>query len=237
MKIITTSWDDGHPLDFKLADLLDKYQLKATFYIPKKNAEHEVINEDQIRNLSQAFEIGGHTINHTRLNIADKNLIEKEVNESYTWLKNLLYKKPESFAFPGGKYSEDAIHEVFRTGYSVARTTELFTKKISDDKHLMPTTLQVYQHSKATYAKHLIKRKRAYDLIQWLKQGSTNDLIKLAESFINNIHERGGCFHLWGHSWEIEEYNLWKKIENIFKIISNQKEFSYCTNGDAAKLN
>ena len=42
MKIITTSWDDGHPLDFKLAELLNKYNLKGTFYIPRSNAEHRV---------------------------------------------------------------------------------------------------------------------------------------------------------------------------------------------------
>ncbi len=237
MKIITTSWDDGYPLDFKLAELLDKYKLKATFYIPKKNTEHAVMNESQIHDLSKSFEIGGHTINHTRLNITDKNLIEKEVTESFVWLKNLLNKQPESFAFPGGKYSEHAISEVFKAGYSVARTTELFSKKISDEKHLMPTTLQVYQHSKTTYAKHLIKRKRTYNLIQWIKQRSANDLSKLTENFIKSIHENGGCFHLWGHSWEIEEYNLWKKMEDICKIISNQKNFSYLTNGDAVKLN
>lgn len=237
MKIITTSWDDGHPLDFKLAELLDKYQLKATFYIPKKNAEREVMNDDQIQKLSQAFEIGGHTINHVRLNISEKKLIEKEVRESFAWLKKLMHKEPASFAFPGGKYSEYAIDEVFKAGYLAARTTELFSKKNIDRKHLMPTTLQIYQHSKATYAKHLIKRKRAYNLIQWMKKGSANDLLKLTENFIDDIHEHGGCFHLWGHSWEIEAYNLWRKMEDIFKIISNQNNFSYLTNGDAAKLN
>ena len=32
--LITTSWDDGHPLDLRLAELLHKYDVPATFYIP-----------------------------------------------------------------------------------------------------------------------------------------------------------------------------------------------------------
>ena len=32
---ITTSWDDGHTLDLRLADLLDKYDLRGTFYVAR----------------------------------------------------------------------------------------------------------------------------------------------------------------------------------------------------------
>ncbi len=32
-KIVTTSWDDGHKLDLKLAHLLQKYNMPATFYV------------------------------------------------------------------------------------------------------------------------------------------------------------------------------------------------------------
>ena len=32
---ITTSWDDGHQLDLRVAELLTKYRLHGTFYIPK----------------------------------------------------------------------------------------------------------------------------------------------------------------------------------------------------------
>ena len=112
------------------------------------------------------------------------------------------------------------------------RTTELFSEKIQDNKYLMPTTLQVYQHTKTTYTKHLLKRKRIIDLIKWMKEGSETNLLKLTDKFIKDIHQSCGCFHLWGHSWELEEYNLWQKLEAIFKIISNQNDFQYCANGD-----
>ena len=38
---ITTSWDDGHPLDLRVAELLTKYGLHGTFYIPKAARERD----------------------------------------------------------------------------------------------------------------------------------------------------------------------------------------------------
>ena len=37
--LVTTSWDDGHILDIKLASLLRLYNLKGTFYIAPYNKE------------------------------------------------------------------------------------------------------------------------------------------------------------------------------------------------------
>jgi peptidoglycan/xylan/chitin deacetylase (PgdA/CDA1 family) len=37
--MVTTTWDDSHILDFKLAKLLKKYGIKGTFYISPKNRE------------------------------------------------------------------------------------------------------------------------------------------------------------------------------------------------------
>ena len=54
----TTSWDDGYKSDVRIAELLKKYILTGTFYIP--TCCH--LNDEQIISLSKNFEIGGHTI-------------------------------------------------------------------------------------------------------------------------------------------------------------------------------
>jgi hypothetical protein len=33
---LTASWDDGHPLDFRIADMLERYGLTGTFYVPSR---------------------------------------------------------------------------------------------------------------------------------------------------------------------------------------------------------
>jgi peptidoglycan-N-acetylglucosamine deacetylase len=63
---ITTSWDDGHPLDFRIANLLAKHGIPGTFYLPLKNVR-PTVSPSEIRELSLSFEIGAHTVNHVRL--------------------------------------------------------------------------------------------------------------------------------------------------------------------------
>jgi peptidoglycan/xylan/chitin deacetylase (PgdA/CDA1 family) len=229
MKQITTSWDDGYILDFKLAELLQKYNLPATFYIPQTNSERPVMSPQQIKILAKDFEIGGHTLHHVRLRSADKEFLEEEIKGSYDWLCDLLGEAPVSFCFPGGVYNAATSKSVFQYGYKLARTTELFSTKSFTAGQVLATTLQAYPHSAFTYAKHLAKRKRATTLLAWLK-GSETNLAKLAGHHLNHISKNGGCFHLWGHSWEIEEHDLWKELEELFKIISNRAGFTYVQN-------
>ncbi len=230
MKLITTSWDDGHPLDFRLAELLRKYNLPATFYIPKRNAEHEVMLPRQVTELSKQFEIGGHTISHIRLHTTDAQILKNEIGGCYSWLSDLLGYAPESFCFPGGVFHRKAIRVVYEAGYKTARTTELLSIKIINNNNIAPTTLQAYEHSIFTYAKHLAKRGRWTNLVQWLSSYSLYKLPALTESYLNRIDKNGGCFHLWGHSWEIEEFGLWGKLEQLFRILSDREDFVYVAN-------
>lgn len=230
MKYITTSWDDGHVLDFKLADLLNKYNLPGTFYIPKSNAEHEVMTPQQVAELAKGFEIGGHTLSHIRLHTTDNQTLEYEIAGSYNWLSDLLGDAPVSFCFPGGVFHNEAVAVVYKSGYKVARTTELLSTKTQLHNRLTPTTLQVYEHTAFTYTKHLVKRGRLTNLIQWLNNASLQKLPSLTETYLNRVEKYGGCFHLWGHSWEIEELSLWGKLEELFRIMSNREGFSYVAN-------
>jgi peptidoglycan/xylan/chitin deacetylase (PgdA/CDA1 family) len=125
-KLITTSWDDGHVLDLRLAELLQKYKLPATFYIPQINPERAVMPPHLIQSLAKSFEIGGHTLHHVRLRSANKELLEKEIKGSYIWLGHLLGESPVSFCFPGGVFDQTTVKYVFSSGYQLARTTELF---------------------------------------------------------------------------------------------------------------
>jgi len=234
MKYITTSWDDGHPLDFKIAELLTKYNLPGTFYIPKQNEEHEVMCEKDVQQLAAHFEIGGHTLSHIRLHNVTSATLKYEITGSFYWLTELLDDMPVSFCFPGGAFNKKAITYAFDAGYKVLRTTELLSTA-SSRMELMPTTIQVLPHSRTTYLKHLIKRGKIANMIRWMKTFSTIDLLEMTDFYLNEIEENDGCFHLWGHSWEIEEHNLWQKLEAIFKHIANRRNFSYVNNNSFIK--
>src|SRR4051812_46857348 len=106
-KVITTSWDDGHPKDFLISELLDKYNLKGTFYIPRSNPQHEVMTEHQLSLLATHNEIGGHALHHTRLTGLPKDAVDAEVSGCYQWLQGITAKAPVSFCFPLGSYNAE----------------------------------------------------------------------------------------------------------------------------------
>ncbi len=229
-KLITTSWDDGHPQDMKLAGLLHKYNMPATFYIPQTNAEQEVMDVASMMELSKEFEIGGHTIHHVRIRDRSESLFAEEIKGCYNWLGDILGSEPVSFCFPGGVYNSPAVEYTLKTGFKVIRTTELLTARTPGNNSVVGTTLQVFNHSDFTYIKHLVKRKKLNSLAVFLKIGYNNGLEQMADNYIEKILAEGGCFHLWGHSWEIEEFGLWNQLEDLLKRISGIAEADYITN-------
>lgn len=237
MKIITTSWDDGYPADFRIAELLDKYNMAGTFYIPKRNDEYEVIKEEKICKLAQNFEIGGHTLNHVRIRTTSQDFFEKEILGCYTWLEELLETKPLSFCFPGGVFNKPAMEYTLNSGFELLRTTELLSTSGLKSSHVLPTTLQVFKHDQFTYIKHLLKRFKFNSMVLYAQSGTKADLFKMVDFYMKEIDEYGGCFHLWGHSWEVEKFNLWKDLEQILKIISGNGNFKYLPNSGLLKEN
>ena len=56
-KYVTISVDDGHPTDLRSVDLLHKYGLKATFYVPGANGDRTVMKACEIREIDRQFEV------------------------------------------------------------------------------------------------------------------------------------------------------------------------------------
>jgi hypothetical protein len=54
----------------------------------------------------------------------------------------------------------------------------------------------------------------------------------LARAMFDQVVKDGGVYHIWGHSWEIDEHDDWERLENVFRYISANPEVSYVTNGE-----
>jgi hypothetical protein len=62
-------------------------------------------------------------------------------------------------------------------------------------------------------------------LVDWYRfLGRENNLVKLSELMFEYILEHGGILHIWGHSWEIEQLDLWATLEEAFMPIANRQE-------------
>jgi peptidoglycan-N-acetylglucosamine deacetylase len=207
--IVTTSWDDGHQLDLKLADLLWKYGLKGTFYISPNNRELSqklLLNSEEIRNLNQKFEIGAHTLTHPHLTDLQFDEAYLEIAGSKKLLESITGKTVSSFCYPGGFYNSENVDQVKAIGFTIARTTRRFSTSPLMTPLELPTTVHVYNHF----------------------LNPTWD--RLARDLFDKVVNGGGIFHLWGHSWEIEKNRDWQRLEKVFRYIGKHNGVSYLTN-------
>jgi peptidoglycan/xylan/chitin deacetylase (PgdA/CDA1 family) len=155
---ITTSWDDGHPLDLRVAELLTKYGLRGTFYVPK-TAEHGTMTAAEIRELGRAFELGGHTLHHVVLTSATEQQAGQEIAGSKSWLEDSTGSPCLLFCPPKGRYAGRHLEMIRAAGYLGLRSSEqgsLDFPRRQAGLLLMPTTLQAHPHRLLDLARNAI---------------------------------------------------------------------------------
>jgi peptidoglycan/xylan/chitin deacetylase (PgdA/CDA1 family) len=216
--------------------LLEKYGLKATFYIPLSNPENKVMDKSLIRQISQYQEVGGHTLNHKYLTTINKLEATYEIEGCKEHLEDITGDEITAFCFPGGKYNVRDIQLIKNAGFLFGRTTTFFKTSFVQNTHdsLMHTTIQAYNHQISSLVIHCLKRFEFEDLIKFNFKSYNIDFIKLAEYYLNKPDIE--VFHLWGHSWEIEKYNLWREVEVLFNIIGFRSDVTYLNNTESWKL-
>ena len=238
MIIVTTSWDDGHPMDLRLADLLREYGLYGTFYVPIKNNGQKIIKSNEIEYIRKmGMEIGSHTLTHPDLTKLSQQLIAKELIESKKSLEDIIGEAISSFCYTKGEFNREIGSQVIQAGYSLARTTVSFRTGINFNPFYMPVSFQFFPHTTFTHIRHALKDANLKGMVNWIKfLKMETDLNKLSGMLFDHILQHGGIFHVWGHSWEIERFNLWKPLEKMFNYIANRNGINYLTNSQASEL-
>lgn len=242
--IFTLSFDDGHPLNLKLLELLNKYNLKATFYI-EGNYLKDKKTESEVLEISQTQEIGAHTLTHPKLNQISLSEVEKEVRSGKEKLENLLGQQVEMFSYPYGIFNEQIKNIVKNTGFLGGRTAERFIFNRPQDFFEFGTTFQIYPHPfRKRDARHLHGPrvvlqpllKNAPAILKYrLPLTSFFSWFNLTKNLFNYCYKNGEIFHLWGHAFEIEKYGMWVDLEKFFSYIKTHPNIIYLTNSQALK--
>jgi hypothetical protein len=236
---ITTSWDDGHPLDLRLAEMLAARNLRGTFYVPRQS-QNRTMSDEQIQRLSENFEIGAHTLNHVFLDACQPQRAREEIRDSKKWIEDITGKACNMFCPPGGKFNARHLGMIREAGYSGIRTVELLSldePRRCDGLFILPTTIQAHPHRRLAYGRNIARRRAWDNLWRYLRSGATSDWAGLAELLINECIRRGGVFHLWGHSWEIESRNQWKSLEQVLdRLAELSTQMSVVTNGTLCEM-
>ena len=222
--VFSLSVDDGHPQDMRMAELLLRHGLRATFYIPLRNSEGPpVLAPPTMRELSNHFEIGAHTLEHrylTRLSIHDALM---QIHDGKAALQDLLGKKVDGFCYPGGKYT--ALHSkmVQSAGFRYARTTRNFYLSAGTSAYELPTTLQFYPHPRSVLLRNFIsqrawsQRRTAFSVI-----GLESDWLDRFTLLLDYAARSGSVCHFWLHTLDIEKLGLWKRLDELLRFAASK---------------
>jgi len=228
--IFTTSWDDGHPLDLRIADLLSKHDLPGTFYIPMRNIR-PVLPAGDVRDLATRFEVGAHTLNHVDVTSIKDAVARAEIADSKRWVEDTTGQPCTTFCFPMGKFRRRHVAFVRDAGYRGARTVELLSTTPPRPKSgvaILPTTVQAHSHRPGTYFRNIAKRGAFRNLPNLVLGARRSNWLQTAEAILQKVSQHGGVFHLWGHAWEIEEENQWRQLEEVLSLMNRHRNDALC---------
>lgn len=93
-KMIALTFDDGPNYNTsKVIDVLNKYDIKATFFVLGSRA---INNKDILKKMADSgMEIGNHTYNHLLLTKYDENKIRSEIEDTSEVIYSATKKKPK----------------------------------------------------------------------------------------------------------------------------------------------
>jgi peptidoglycan/xylan/chitin deacetylase (PgdA/CDA1 family) len=231
---VTTSWDDGDPKDLRIADLLFSRGLQGTFYVPMTGYQgRRTLGTSDLRALSaQGFEIGAHSVSHKNLPSLATGQLAHEVGICKQKLEQIVGRSVVMFCYPNGRYDRGVIRHVQHAGYKGARTVRMLSMSTDFHPFEMPTTIQAYPHCRAAYVRNLARARNAPELLKYIMTLSRfESWVELGKHLFREVLEQGGIWHLYGHSWEIDELNLWTDLCELLDYISHRKGVRYLNNG------
>ena len=203
---VVSSWDDGQPMDLPLAECLQKYGVKGTFYM---NRHSKMI--PRLRELeAKGMEVGSHSWSHPAFyNSSPKRCLDEAV-EMRRFLEKELGHPVISFAYPFNyqpAYDVDGdyvVRSLRQAGYWSGRATSTGDNRI--DAIPEPLAMRPNFHYNAGAAR--VKAK-------------LDELLK----------KPGSVLYFWGHSYELTGNGM-KKLEAVLDVVARRPDVWYATLGE-----
>jgi peptidoglycan-N-acetylglucosamine deacetylase len=231
-RLVTASFDDGHALDLKVAEQLASRGMTATFYVAWNHPKAPEIAPADIKALRKmGMEIGSHTWSHRLLTGRPKAEVVEELTKSRKALEDLLGEEIAAFSYPEGSLSRMIRDTVGECGYRSARTTVAWRTKAPSDALRMPVTVMLLPLTRYEHVRHAGRDGNWTGLVRWWRLTRADcDLFRTSQLFFDAVLQKGGVFHLYARSWQIEHLGMWEAFGRILDHVARWKEVRYVPN-------
>lgn len=202
------SFDDGSIYDLRIADMLNSYGYKATFYIPVNWQRYllskgiEPLTPEKLKHIASQFTLGSHGVNHTLLTQSSEKQQRQEIFESKKYWEQQGYTV-DSFCYPRGYYNDEIKDMVKEAGYKIARTVKVGYLEPADDPYETNTTVHI-----------------GYDRDEYNMDWYSYAKNKVLEAIYRDREGEDIVFHAWGHSEEIHRLQQWERLGSFLRFIN-----------------
>ena len=211
-KALTFSYDDNVKENIRLVEILNRYNMKATFNINSglyhpDESHPRMMSKKEVTALfaNSPHEVAIHSHTHPFLAALPTVAATQELLTDRQALEEQFHRIVRGMAYPNNSYNNDIVSAAKACGIVYARTTD------STERFDLPT--------------------------DWLRMPATchhNNprLMELAESFVQKDSKYlPKFFYVWGHSYEFEDNQNWDIIERFTQFMSGREsEIWYATN-------
>lgn len=239
---VTTSWDDGHPCDLRVAEMLSRHGLPGTFYVPQHFDEAtDVTPPSRYTTLGPGIEVGAHTLHHVELTRTPDALADREITDSKKWIEDQTGRPCAVFCPPKGWFHARHLPMIADAGFLGLRTVEgwsLDKPRRRAGVLEMPTTVQAHPSGTLPNLRNLVKRRAVRSTRRYLKNGLGQSWRTALRRCIAEVSRTGGVLHLWGHSWEVDAADQWRELDAAFALLAElcaQPHVQAVTNGQLAR--
>jgi peptidoglycan/xylan/chitin deacetylase (PgdA/CDA1 family) len=120
-RYVVMTFDDGHKSDLMAAEMLLKFNARATFFLTKHLCQtwNSFLDENEIKELSKLCSIGSHGVSHTSMDQLTEHEIWSELTDSKKWLEELSGHEITMFSAPGGNLTPAIRAQAQAAGYQL----------------------------------------------------------------------------------------------------------------------
>lgn len=203
-RVVTFSYDDGFSGDVRLAELFNRYGVKATFHI---NGSHyrgaSAAEKAEARRVYAGHEISCHTVRHGWMDKMPASTLINEIMEDRRILEDVAGYPVVGMSYPCGAYTAQVEQAARACGILYSRTTQ------NTRGYGLPE-----------------------DFLAWHPTCHHKDALALAENYLAQI-DSIWCqplFYIWGHSHELRSEDDWAYMEKLVSTLANNDKIWYATN-------
>ncbi len=202
-KAFTLSYDDAWPEDRRLIEMMNKYGIKATFNI---NSGEKLFTDisDPVE-LYKGHEIAVHGLSHAYFDRVAPQTATYEIMKDRENLERIFGGSVRGLAYPYTAFNDETPAILKSCGIAYARTATC------SGSFTMPSDW---------YKWHPTLEHQSRELMTYCERFLTTDM-----SF-----NQCSLFFIYGHGFQLNKFDNWERMEELFKEIGGRDNVWYATN-------